>query len=353
MERMPSRRRDIAATTREVPRLSTSLRPAWTDTRRINHSALAELERQRPEHDTSGTPKRYLTWAERQRLVDAPPSPLWPMLLAIGMLWVVSISLTAPTNESELLKILREPVEVPFVPHEAEMLRERHAVVEKKRDLDSDAESDLLLLQRKREFLSRDEGDRLLDWVEKHVTLGDTLLNASDHAVLLKQTPAESAPLVEAVLKQARDLKQQAGGRPKIAILLQEDLAGVAKLILLCRALVASGNLDGEQVSRLMELLRLVAKRFSKEWPEALTLTRYVADARERKLYLRLVGMIASAAEATGSYILADYLHGNIAAAEQAREGLPWKITFARFEIQRLLDEAKFPGEIAEVFRAD
>lgn len=322
---------------------------AWTDNHlgRRSTTGYAELERQR--YDTGELDKtgRFLTWAERQRLVDAPSSAVWPLLLAIGMLAMVSMTLRAPDKDADFIKGLDEAPSFAYVPDEENELP-RQA---KELDMDADSESDPLLLLKKRELISMDEGGKSLDWVEKPVTLGEILFKPSDRKVLLTQAPSDLAPVVQSIMKQATEAKQRVPGHSKISVLLQQDLVAVAELILLCRILAANGTLNQEQTARLKDLLNLAGMRFGKDWPEALSLTRYFADARERNMYLRLVSLISEAVQATGRYFLADFKHGKDAA--QLKESLSWKLVTSRFEIERLLEAAKLPVDISEVFRAD
>lgn len=330
-----------------------SLHAAWTDTRRTAFSALAELERQRVGVPEEGHPRRFLTWAERQRRVDASLVSMWTMLVAIGMLCLVSMSLTGPNNDYELIKLLNERVELPFVPHEAETLDERQKVVVKERDIDSDAEEDVLLLKKKHEFISKDEGDTSLEWVEKPAALGELMFKGGDYHILHAQAPPELVPLVESLLKEERALKQRAQGHYKVVDLLQQDLVALGELMLLCRILASTGSPEKTQAERLRELLKVSAKRFAEEWPAALSLTKYIADARERNLYLRLISHVASATDAMRSYILADYGQEGSSELQLEKAALSRKVMTGRFEIHRLLDEANFFGDIAEVFRAD
>lgn len=331
-----------------------AFRHSSTEPRRApGASALVELERQRAGDQLDGQRKRFLTWAERQRLVDAAPSPLWPMLVALGMLCVVSMSLSAEKGEGGLIKVLNERRELPFVPHEAEDIHERRKVPVKEQDVDSDAESNVSLLHKKREFISKDEGDKPVKWMEKPTPLGELMFNGKDYQILLTRAPPELAALAEVVLKNEKDIKKLAKGHHKIAALLQQDLLAVAELILLCRIMALGGSLDKAETARLRELLKLVSKRFGEEWPEALGVTRYVADVRQRNRYLRLVSHVASAAEAMGTHVLSNFEQDGEAGGNQARTGLSWKIMTGRLEIQRLLNEAKFFDEIAEVFKID
>lgn len=358
---------NAAGTNDKQRRPPLSVRASWTDSpRRGPLSAYAELERQRyglPSED-EGAPK-YLTWADRQRLMDRPTSPLWPMLVAIGMLCIVSLSLSQSNDlDADIRQMLQERIEMPFVPHEWEAKRERGdfaKVQEKAGDADADAESGDLLLQRKKDEFFMEEGDKKLDWVEQHITLGSFLLTGADLAVLLTQAPENLRAILRSIMKQAKELEALSKGSSKLSILFHQDLLSVAQLILLCRVLSMTGNLDRTQRERLHALKKLVKKRFGEEWPEALSMTRYMGGRKEHEVYGRLAHVLVCSVDS----FFNQFIKGGDKADVEGESGkkkhrkggrgdrCPWKITTNRFELQRLLEEAKLSPHLAEAFRTE
>lgn len=323
-----------------------------SDGAQVRGSALAELERQSREARAKNS-TRYLTWPERQRLVDAPAAPVLPMLLAVGMIWVFSMSLMAHDDHVERPRIHTERFELPFVPHESDTPVGRRDSEVEEESADSDAESSRLLLYQKREFLSQDEGDRPVDWVENQASLRDSVLRKEDIQLLLRLAPSDLIPLTKSVLAKGRKLRPRSHARQKIVSLLQEDIIAAAELVLLCRVLALNGSMDEAQAERLHELLRLVAKRFGEEWPKVIGLSLYVPSVRESNLYLRLINLVAGAVEATGRFCLSSHKYKDSATREQEMQGLAWRLMTSRLEIQQHLEKANLPGDIAEVFRID
>ncbi|OEH79700.1 hypothetical protein cyc_05543 [Cyclospora cayetanensis] len=269
-------------------------------------SALAELERQQAApHFRSH--RQYLSWADRQRLVDSSLSGLWPVLVALGMLCMVSISLTGLDNAADIRNSFMEGIEEPFVPHEAETLLQQHRGVDvQSSDADSDRESGPLLLSKKREFMSQDEGGKLVDWVERHISISDSLFTPRDYDVLMEEAPEDLLPLQLDVAKLANKLKTKSRKVSSLKILLQLDLIAAAQFMLLCRVVAAKSDLREEYMERLTGMLKLLVNRFSKEWKEALNMTHYVADVHERLRYQRLVSHIATITEETALHIMAE-----------------------------------------------
>ncbi|KAL8425660.1 hypothetical protein Efla_003980 [Eimeria flavescens] len=332
-----------------------TIRAIWTNVRTSRSTGRAELERERRFPLGESEAVNFLSWSERQRLVDAPAFPLLPVLVAIGMLCVVSMSFTVPGNEKELPILLAEREEVPFVPHEAELMAER--MQQPRRGGAAAAQEDerlsLSLLQKKREFLLKDEGHKSLDWLEKPLPLGDILIKGKDRQILLTDASSHLAPSVHALLKQARELRRRTQGAAKLADLLQQDLIAVGEFMLLCRILAEGRKLNEEQTKRLMTLFQLVFKRFGSEWPEALTMTRYCADVEQCHSYLRLVSVVVRAAEAASNYFFLGYGKDEVDSYGSQEEKYLKKLMTERLELHRALEEARFPVDVAEIFRTD
>ncbi|KAL8453830.1 hypothetical protein Emag_001638 [Eimeria magna] len=323
----------------------------WTDYKSSRSAALAELARQRRAIAES-EPIRFLTFAERQRLLNAPASPLLPMLVAIGMLCVVSMSLAVLGNEGDLGKLPAQREEMPFVPHEAERWHERPHSEARKRE-EEGSKTNLALFQKKLEYLSKDDGDKVLDWVEKPVLLGDLVMNGVDSQILLTHAPPHLTYLVRYLAKEKAELKRKAHGHSKVPEVLQQDLIAVGELLVLCRILAGGGKLDEEQARRLAGLFEIVTKRFGEEWPEALSLASYCPIERQCNGYLRLVGVVATAVNAVGRYLLPETTRAEAAEDIQLRAKLMRKVMTERLELERALAAANFSGDIAEAFRVD
>ncbi|KAL8438572.1 hypothetical protein ACSSS7_000106 [Eimeria intestinalis] len=323
----------------------------WTDYKTYHSSALAELALQQRAIAES-EPSRYLTFAERQRLLNAPASPLLPVLVAIGMLCVFSMSLAGLEGEGDFGKLSLEREEMPFVPHEAERWRERPQSVLKRRESEVN-KANLALFQKKLEYLSRDDGAKVLNWVEKPLHLGDLVMNGVDSQVLLTQAPPHLSHVVSYLAKEKAELKKKAHGHFKVPELLQQDLIAVGELLVLCRILAEGGKLDEEQARRFAGLFEIVTKRFGEEWPEALGLASYCPIERQCIGYLRLVGVVATAVNAVGRYLLPEATNAQPAEGGQLRAKLLRKVMTERLELARALADANFPPDIAEAFRVD
>ncbi|KAL8271687.1 hypothetical protein Esti_004400 [Eimeria stiedai] len=328
----------------------TTVHALWTDYRTSRTLALAELARQR-RAIAEGEHARFLSFAERQRLLNAPASALLPMLVAIGMLCVVSMSLAGLGDEGQPGKLPFQREEMPFVPHEAERWNELpHS--QKKRE-DEVSKANLPLFQKKLEYLSKDDGKTVLAWVEKPVPLGGLVMSGADSQTLLTQAPPHLGHLVRYLAKEKAKLKKKAHGHSKVPELLQQDLIAVGELMVLCRILAEGGKLDEEQASRFSRLFSIVTKRFGEEWPEALSLASYCPIERQCNDYLRLVSTVATAVNAVGSYLLPEAARREAADDAELKAKRLRKVMTERLALASALASANFAGDIAEAFMID
>ncbi|CDJ59649.1 hypothetical protein, conserved [Eimeria maxima] len=359
-------------------------------------SPLQELERQQQRgaagsqveapasSNGSSNHRRYLSFAERQRLLNSAPPPWFPMLLALGMVCFFSISLSGIEGDRELLKLLQERAEIPFTPHEAEEATPRFSFSATEAEAAA-AEQDKSLLRQTQDLLAIDSADQQqeLEWLEERITLSDMLLKPVDYKTLLEEAPADLLPIIKALLQRAKLLKQQQqqqrqqhlslSGRSKAAAMLQEDLVAAAELTILYRMLLAgaaNNKLTPQQQQRLQQLESVLhavgSKRLKEEWKEAVLSSRYFPDVHDQQLYSRIITIAAAAFDDLMQCIALQQQAGSATAAggteteraiaaatEKQIKKHSWRLTTARLELQRLLEAAKFPQQIAEAFKTE
>ncbi|CDJ42338.1 hypothetical protein, conserved [Eimeria tenella] len=329
---------------------------------RSRGSALAELERQQrsssSSSSSSSSPQRYLTFAQRQALVNSP-APAWlPMLVAFGMICFVSMTLSGLGGEGDLSRGGGERWELPLAAEGAlqqqllqqQLLQQAAAAAADAEPADADPQR-----PRRSSQLLLASHEQALDWVESKQSLSTLMLRPADY-VTLHEAPAQLQQLASLLLQQARDLQQTQRLQPyshsKLSLLLQQDLIAAAELVLLCRILAARGALDAAQVQRLQQLLQLALQRFGKQWPAAIGLSRYVPSSSDQELYLRLVSAVAAALDDAVRFCLAEAQQSPENAKIDKRKRA-WNVLTARFDIQRLLQGAGFPEVVADVFRTE
>ncbi|CDI75505.1 hypothetical protein, conserved [Eimeria praecox] len=277
------------------------------------------------------------------------------MLVALGMLCFFSMSLTGVENDKELLKVLQERPEIPFTPHEAEETVPRFPSIPADAT-DAETDQDRSLLRKTQELLSIDNvEEQQLEWLEKQLCLSDLLLQPADYKLLVEDAPAELATLIRALMQQSKQLKQQqqqATGRSRVLALLQQDLLTAAEIILIYRTLLGlNKQLSEEQLQRLQDILEIAGKRFREEWGIGISSTRYFPDVKDQQLYTRLVSVTALALEDVLKLFSIQHIEGN--EKEKTQQKLSWQLTTTRLELERLLEEAKLPQQIADAFRVD
>ena len=327
--------------------------------------------------------RHYLTYSERQVLLNPPASPWLPVLLALGVFCIFSMSLSShSTGESS--KLIEDHTEAPFIPHESDI--PPHFLDEQTdTDVNEDYEDRLLSVQTKDLFsLGEDNEDQHLDWFRDGSSISKLLQVPYYYKMMLDSAPASLLRQVDVLLDESRKIQQQRQQqqqqqrqqqrqrrRSKTALLLQEDLLAAAEMLTFYRAAVNAASKppteeQQQQLERLQQQLGAAVYRFKYEWGEVFGVNNeFSLSLKEQQLYSRLVDVTGGSLE--------DMLHAlseKLSAATEAATKTKTKTKHRRFknkindeddkrrlstrlELGRLLSHAGFPGQIGDAFEAD